>query len=325
MGREAKNMSKPAEYVDLHLHLDGSLSPEFILDRAEREGIDLGVKSVAELCPLLTANQETASLNEYLQCFEIPLKVLQSAEGLEGAAYDLVRRLSTLHITYSEIRYAPGLHTRTGMSQEGAIEAVNAGLQRAMKDFGVKSYAILCCMRGGEDAQNMETIELAGKYLGKGVVGADLAGAEALYGAELYQDVFARARELGVPFTIHAGEAAGPESIRKALALGASRIGHGIAAAADEELMEELARREIPLEMCPLSNLQTKAVKDIKEYPLRTFLEKGIVVTINSDNMTVSGTDVVNEFCFLEEQYGLTKQEKEMLMKNGRKAAYVAD
>ncbi|MGF6990941.1 adenosine deaminase [Lachnospiraceae bacterium PF1-21] len=318
-------MRKSEEYVDLHLHLDGSLSPEFILERAEREGIDLGVKSAADLCPLLTANQETASLNEYLQCFEIPLQVLQSAEGLEGAAYDLVRRLSALNITYSEIRYAPGLHTRAGLSQEEAVETVNAGLQKGVKDFGVKSYAILCCMRGGEAWQNMETIELAGKYLGKGVAGADLAGAEALYGTELYQDVFTRARELGVPFTIHAGEAAGPESIRKALALGASRIGHGIAAVLDEDLMEELARREIPLEMCPLSNLQTKAVKDIKEYPLRTFLEKGIIVTVNSDNMTVSGTDVVNEFCFLEEQYGLTKKEKEILMKNGRRAAYMTD
>ena len=150
----------------------------------------------------------------------------------------------------------------------------------------------------------------------------DLAGAEALYPTDDYEEEFRYARSLGIPFTIHAGEADGAKSIWKALEFGAARIGHGVRAIEDEELMEELKRQGCALEMCPSSNLQTKAVGSLSEYPLRKYLEHGIKVTVNSDNMTVSDTWVGKEFALLSQEYGLTKEEAGKLLENAEWAAF---
>ncbi len=139
------------------------------------------------------------------------------------------------------------------------------------------------------EKENMETIRLASKYLGKGVVAADLAGAEALYPTSSFEAVFKEAARKGVPFTIHAGEADGPKSIWEALRFGAKRIGHGVRCLEDEKLVEYLKEKQIPLEVCPTSNFQTRAVKG--EYPLKKMLEMGLCATLNTDNTTVSGTE----------------------------------
>ena len=177
-------------------------------------------------------------------------------------------------------------------------------------------------MRGKNCTANMETVLTAARFLGKGVVAADLAGAEGLYPTRDFGEEFALARRLGVPFTIHAGEADGPESIWKALEFGAVRIGHGVRAVEDEALMRELAQRGIPLEMCPTSNLQTRAVNSLTDYPLRNFLDRGIRVTVNSDNMTVSDTWAGKEFALLSREYGLTEEEAVKLLKNAKEAAF---
>ena len=178
-------------------------------------------------------------------------------------------------------------------------------------------------MRGDRThAANMETVRTAAKYLGKGVAAADLAGAEGLYPTRDFEEEFTLAGSLGVPFTIHAGEADGPESIRAALKFGAARIGHGVRAIEDGELMEELAGRGTILEMCPTSNLQTKAVKRLSDYPLREYLRRGIKATVNSDNMTVSDTWVGREFGLLFREYALTEEEACQLRKNAEEAVF---
>ena len=151
------------------------------------------------------------------------------------------------------------------------------------------------------------------------IAGLDLAGAEALFPTEDFREFFEEAKRLNIPFTIHAGEAAGPESIWSAIDMGAMRIGHGIAAAKDEKLMKYMAECGIAVEMCPTSNLQTKAVTDMKEYPIRKFMEYGIPVTINTDNTTVSGTDIQKEFLLLRETIGLTEEEEMKIRANSRK------
>jgi len=311
--------------IDLHLHLDGSLSARTILNLAKEENITLPADTEEGLCPYITAQMDCKSLNEYLQCFELPLLVLQTGNCLEIAAYELAKDLEAKGLIYAEIRYAPGLHVRKGLDQEGAIRAVLAGLGRAMRESrnGIVLRTILCCMRGADThATNLETVRLAAEYLGRGVVAVDLAGAEALYPTGDYEEEFTYAKRLGVPFTIHAGEAAGPESIWKALEFGAVRIGHGVRAIEDEELMRELKERGTVLEMCPISNLQTKAIEDIRDYPLRTYLEQGIKVTINSDNMTVSNTWAGKEFEYLFQYYGLTEAEAGLLQENAKAAAF---
>lgn len=333
--------------IDLHLHLDGSLSAETVLKLARKEHIELPADTAERLRPYLTARADCKDLNEYLRCFDLPLAVLQTAANLEEAAYELGKELGEKGICYAEIRFAPQLHSRQGLTQEEAVLAVLDGLGRAVKDCEgrISLKAILCCMRrdkkhaaggtkGNGDqadpdignasyaANNIETIHMAAKYLGRGVVAADLAGAEGLYPTRDHEEEFTLARQLGVPFTIHAGEADGPESIWKALEFGAARIGHGVRAIEDEKLMDELARRGIPLEMCPSSNLQTKAVGSLKNYPLRDYLNRGIRLTINSDNMTVSDTWAGKEFALLSREYGLTEEEAVRLLNYAKEAAF---
>ena len=302
------NMSKFGQ-IDLHLHLDGSLPAETILRIAKEEGIRLPADTADGLKPYICAGMDCKSLNEYLGCFDTLSKVLQMEQGLYQAARDLGVNLKEKGLRYAEVRVA----------------AVLSGLAKAQEDSDIRLRTILCCMRGQDNKQaNLQTVRLASRYLGRGVAAVDLAGAEALFPTADYEEEFALARELGVPFTIHAGEAAGPASIRKAVEFGAARIGHGVRAIEDEELMELLASREIPLEMCPISNLQTKAVENIADYPLRTYLRRGITVTVNSDNMTVSDTWVGKEFQYLADSYGLTEAEAEQLLANAHFAAFEA-
>ncbi|MEY8411462.1 adenosine deaminase [Lachnospiraceae bacterium 62-26] len=310
--------------IDLHLHLDGSLPAETILGLARKDHIELAADTEEGLRPYLTARVDCEDLNEYLRCFDIPLMVLQTAENLRIASCELGRDLEEKGLSYAEVRFAPQLHVLRGLTQEEAVQAVLDGFGQVMEERRgrIRLKAILCCMRGKNCTANMETVLTAARFLGKGVVAADLAGAEGLYPTRDYREEFALARRLGVPFTIHAGEADGPESIWKALEFGAVRIGHGVRAVEDEALMRELAQRGIPLEMCPTSNLQTRAVKSLTDYPLRNFLDRGIRVTVNSDNMTVSDTWAGKEFALLSREYGLTEEEAVKLLKNAKEAAF---
>ncbi len=311
--------------TDLHLHLDGSLPAETILKLAKKDHIELPADTPEGLRPYLTVKIDCESLNEYLKCFDLPLAVLQTEENLRIAAYELGRDLKERGLRYAEVRFAPQLHGEKGVTQEKAVQAVLEGFAGAMEacQGRVELKAILCCMRGRKThAANMETVRVAAQYLGKGVAAADLAGAEGLYPTEDYEEEFTYARSLGVPFTIHAGEADGPVSIWKALEFGALRIGHGVRAIEDERLMEELVRRGTVLEMCPTSNLQTKAVGRLSDYPLREYLRRGIKVTVNSDNMTVSDTWAGREFALLSREYGLTEAEAEILRKNAEEARF---
>ena len=311
--------------IDLHLHLDGSLPAGTILKLADKDNIALPAQTEEGLRPYITAKRDCQDLNEYLRCFKIPLMILQTAENIEAASYELGRELDKKGLSYAEVRFAPQLHGQLGLTQEEAVQAALAGLGKVMEESGgrILLRAVLCCMRGvGTHEANLETVRTAAKYLKKGAAAVDLAGAEGLYPTGDFKEEFSLARELGVPFTIHAGEADGPESIWKALEFGAVRIGHGVRAAEDEKLMEELARRGIVLEMCPSSNLQTKAVTRITDYPLREYLRRGIKATVNSDNMTVSDTWVGREFALLAREYGLIEAEAERLLRNAQEAAF---
>jgi adenosine deaminase len=181
-------------------------------------------------------------------------------------------------------------------------------------------------MRGDDTREaNFETVRLASKYLGRGVVAVDLAGAEALYPTEDYADVFAYARELGVPFTIHAGEAAGPGSVRAALSFGAKRIGHGLRAVEDGELLSWIASRGITLETCPSSELQTSIIDDYTQFPLKRLLDMGVNVTVNADNMGVSATDVRRELLLLTSLFDLTDQDIHRLLLNAAHAGFAGE
>lgn len=303
--------------IDLHLHLDGSLSAALVSRLGREQGLCL--PQGEELERLLQAPEDCRSLEEYLRCFQLPGELLQSGEALEAAARDLTQRLAAQGLLYGEIRFAPQLHTRRGLTQAQAVEAVRAGAAQGCQGTELSVQLILCCMRGGEEADNRLTLETALRYLGQGVCAADLAGAEALYPVEEYRELFSWAKAQGLPFTLHAGEAAGPESVWGAVKLGASRIGHGVRAGEDPALLEFLKEEGIPLELCPTSNLQTKAVPSLDAFPLKAYLRGGLCVTVNTDNMTVSHTDLRREYSLLD----LSPKEGEQLLRNSVQAAFL--
>ena len=305
-------------WIDLHLHLDGSLSEAAVRRLAAMQRLSLP----ENLHQLLTVDENCRDLNQYLTKFDFPLSLLQTEEALTFAARNLLAELHAEGLLYAEIRFAPQLHCRSGLTQEKAVAAVVRGFAGSPLPAGL----ILCCMRGnGNEKENLETVELAAHCLGRGVVGLDLAGAEALYPTENFAGVFARARALNLPFTIHAGEAAGPESVWKALEFGARRIGHGVRAAEDPDLMRELADRGVPLELCPTSNLQTGIFRRLEDFPLRKLMDAGIRVTVNTDNRTVSGTTIGREWALLRQTFALSAAEIRLILGQTAEAVFAGD
>ena len=307
--------------IDLHLHLDGSLSPETALTLAREQGLPLPAGEAAGLRPHLTAPARCRDLAEYLTFFPLPLSLLQSEWALTYAVAALRREMAQEGLIYAEIRFAPQLHTRRGLTQCRAVQAAVAGLAGP----GVRAQLILCLMRrtGEEAAFNDETLALAPDFLGRGVCALDLAGDEAAVPTAAFAPLFARARAAGIPFTIHAGEAAGLDSVRQALAMGARRIGHGVRAVEDPALVQTLIDRGIPLEICPTSNDQTGAAP-LPRCPVRPLLRKGAVVTVNTDNRTVSSTTIPHEFAALR-RLGLTGQEEGRLLQHAAGAAFLPE
>lgn len=306
--------------IELHLHLDGSLRPQTVWELAKEQKIELPFQSVEEVKDKMEVPKDCKTLPEYLERFELPLLVLQQEEALERVTYELVEDLENLSVTYAEIRFAPQLSTKQGLSQAQVVEAVIRGAKRGMKDHNkIRVGLILCCMRGEElFKDNMETIEVAKQYLGDVVCAVDLAGAESLFPTELFEDIFQNAKDYEIPMTIHAGEADGAESVWKALSYGTKRIGHGVRAIEDPELIKKLVEDQITLEVCVTSNYQTKVVESIEVHPIRKLFDAGVRVTINSDNMTVSDTNIQKEIEILKTMFGF---EKEELMKMEQYAA----
>ncbi|MCR4726630.1 MAG: adenosine deaminase [Clostridia bacterium] len=304
--------------IDLHLHLDGSLTPEDVRTLASLSGVTLPTKNDEELFSLLTA-RDTRSLSEYLEKFELPLSVLQSGEAVGLAVERLGDRLFDLGYSFAEIRFAPLLHLRRGASMRSIAEGALEGVKRSRLPIGL----IFCCMRGAEKAKNEETIECAAEYKNAGVVGVDLAGAEALYPTENYRDIFRLAAKENLNITIHAGEAAGADSVRAALDFGAKRIGHGVAAAGDDALLERIKTAGVTIEICPTSNSQTGAIPSIAAHPVRTFLEKGVHCALSSDNMTVSDTDVFREWAKIKAAFSFDDSVKERLIRSAEAASFI--
>ena len=297
--------------IELHCHLDGSLSRPFIEKRLGRT-VRPEELSVSENC---------TSLNEYLEKFEFPLTLLQKAEAITECVRMLIAGQDSQGIMYSEIRFAPQLHMQKGLTQEEVVQA-------AIKGLGNSDYhkLILCCMRGSDNEElNKETIRIAHTYLGRGVVALDLAGAEKLYPTKQFVGIFKEALAYNIPFTIHAGEADGEESIKTAIYMGAERIGHGIRAAWSEDMIKELADKNIPLELCPTSNLNTKVVDNIADYPIMKLINNGVKVTINTDNMMVSGTSIKNELKLLVQTFPINGIILKNLLINSAEAAFAKD
>lgn len=288
------NHLKELPKVELHLHLDGSIKPESAAQILNRNPKEIKEEMIAPVdCP---------DLNDYLTKFAIPEEVLQTKENLERVAEEVAKNLKEENVIYAEIRFAPMKHLKEGLTKEEVLESVIKGLAKV----DIKTSIILCMMRGASYEENKEVIALAKEYLKKGVCAIDLAGAEALFKTEEYRSLFALAKKEGIPFTIHAGEADGKESITSALSFGAKRLGHGVRITEDKELIAKIKKENILLEICPTSNLQTGIFKSYQDHPIKDFYNQFIPVSINTDNRTVSNTTLTKEYQHLMEYLNMT-------------------
>ena len=283
--------------IDLHLHLDGSLNIRWAYERSLLRNTIEKDMSFEDFYDILFIRNKGHSAENFRK-FDIVINVLQEYEDLVEGTYDLCRRLDDLGIIYAELRFASQQHCKKGLSQYDALKAVIEGADKAMEDFDIRVGIINALMHKGDSAsfnekENLETILVSEKFLGKGLVGLDLAGYENNCDYNEYATMFALAKEKGIPFTLHAGEMGIGEHILDALKMRPDRIGHGIDCIQDERYIDALLQADIPLEVCVSSNIKT--TMNYARHPIRTMMEKGLKVTVNTDNMIFSRSDLVNE------------------------------
>ncbi|MCH9683203.1 MAG: adenosine deaminase [Deltaproteobacteria bacterium] len=310
--------------TDLHVHLDGSMRLETVLDLARIQGIELPADDVAGLRAAMHIGENTGSLVRYLEAFDVTLEVLQTREALYRAAYELAHDAARENVRYMEVRYAPMLHTRQGLRLTAVVETVLKGLHDAEVDHGVVSRIIVCGIRNISPASSLEMAELVVAYKNRGVVGFDLAGAEDDHPAKEHQDAFQLVRQNNINVTIHAGEAYGPPSIAQALHIcGAHRIGHGCRLREDGDLLHYVVDHRIPLECCPSSNVQTGAVASLDSHPMRLYFNLGSRVTVNTDNRLITDTTVSQEMHLMHTRMQFSLDDIKQVVLNGFKSAFM--
>ena len=282
--------------AELHLHLDGSVRPRTVLELAQKDGVPLPSSDLQLLRASLVAPDDCPSLVAYIRYFELPIAVMQTADALERVTRELCQDLGRDGVRYAEIRYAPWLHVERGLSPSDVIAATLAGWRAGRQAYGLEGGILVTAIRTMPPQDNLVLAQVASRFLGEGVIGFDLAGDEAGHPPALHEDAFRAARSLGLPITIHAGEAAGPESIRQAISMGATRIGHGVRAQEDPEVVAMARDQGIQFDMAPTSNFQTKAVRRLAEHPLLHYHRQGIRVTLSTDSRTVSEVTLSQEY-----------------------------
>lgn len=311
--------------VSLHDHLDGGLRPDTIIDIAQRDGIDLPATDPDELADWFVENCSGGKLEDYLGTFELTVSVMQTPEDLRRIATEYALDLAADGVIYGEVRYAPEQHQRRGLTMQAVVESVQTGLDDAMAEVSsrggdLRVTQILCAMRQGKESTKVA--ELALKYRDAGVVGFDLAGPEADFPPRLHRDALRLLAQHHFPTTIHAGEDAGIESIDEALFGRALRLGHGTKLAEEFDIEDDgegnllvalgdtaqwVLDREITLECCPTSNVQTSASPwggDLSDHPFDVMYQLGMRVTVNTDNRLMSDTTISTELALLVETFG---------------------
>lgn len=331
--------------VSLHDHLDGGLRPQTIVELAAETGVELPTADAGELAAWFAAKSDSGSLVEYLQTFDVTTAVMQSREGLERVARECVLDLAADGVVWGEIRWAPEQHQARGLSLDETVEAVQAGLDAGVEEArsggrSIRVGQLITAMRHAD--RGLEIAELAVRHRDRGVVGFDIAGAEAGFPPSRLRDAFDHLAASFLPATVHAGEADGLDSIRGALIDGrALRLGHGVRLAEDIEITTEgetsyarlgtlaewVKDRGIALETSPSSNLQTGAIAqwgdEIVDHPLDLFYQLGFRVTVNTDNRLMSATTLSRELMLVSEAFGYDLDDLLAFQLNAAEAAFL--
>ena len=311
--------------AELHCHLDGSVRAATLLELGREFGVTMPADTPAALAHHMWV-RDARHLEDYLTRFDVTLAVMQRADALERVTYELLEDAHADGVRYIEIRYAPVLNIGGGLTLDEAVEAPKRAIDRAAAAFGIRSGLIICALRHLDPAVSMDLARLAVAHTGRGVVGFDLAGGEAGHPATAHAAAFGHARSHGLWCTCHAGEGAGAESVREAVEVcGAQRIGHATRLAEDPRLMDEVGARGIAIEACLTSNVQTRAAVDYASHPLRTFLDHGLKVTLNTDNRLMSCTTLTDEYAHAAEALSLDADALCAIARTGFEAAFLPE
>ncbi len=310
--------------IDLHLHLDGSLNVYWMYEMSKKRGVIENEMTFEQYYQDIYCTAYK-TMEEAFKMFDRPIDVMQHKEDIAQAVYDLVASLNDKGMIYAEIRFAPQQHMKCGLTQYEVVEAAVSGLNRAKKEYPSMTAQLICCMmHKGENAlvnmnENFETIEVTKEFLGKGVCALDLAGYENNGDFKLYAPLFEKARELKIPYTIHAGEMGLGIHVLEAMEMGASRIGHGVNCVQNPEWLKAVVKAQIPLEVCVTSNCG--GGRNYALHPIRELLNAGVKVTVNTDNMMFSRTDLHVEHAMLR-SIGISEEQLKQCTLNAVDAAF---
>ena len=286
---------KKIKKIELHIHLDGSVPIETLCE--------LSGKSYDEIKNEVVAKDKCENLSEYLTKFDLPIIYMQTKENLKLVSKSVVDYLESQNVVYAEIRFAPMFHTKEGLTYEEVVESVLEGLK---ENKNVKTNLILCMMRGFPQENNLKTIEVASNYLNKGVCAIDLAGTEDKYPLKDYIELFEIAKSKNIPYIIHAGENGNHKEVELAIELDAKRIGHGIHSIESTDTLNLIKQKDILLEVCPTSNVQTNAIDKYSNHPIKYLYDNKIKLCVNTDNTTVSNITLNEECIKLYNEFNFT-------------------
>ncbi len=309
--------------AELHCHLDGSVRASTLIELGQECGVAMPRASADALAAYMHV-LDARHLEDYLERFEVTLGVMQSESALERIAYELGMDAAADGVRYLEVRYCPVLNQRGGLELGATVEAPLRGLARAERETGIVARTIITALRTHEPTVSLELARLAVQYRARGVVGFDLAGAEAGFPASQHVAAFRHAREHDVACTCHAGEGDGPESIRDAVhQCGAQRVGHATRLIEDPSLVDYVGNHRIPLELCLTSNVQTRVSPTYAEHPMRRYFDLGLNVVLNTDNRLMSAVTLTDEYAAANVHLGFTLDELCSVAMNGFQSCFL--
>ncbi|HGI2355173.1 TPA: adenosine deaminase [Streptococcus agalactiae] len=310
--------------AELHCHLDGSLSLPAIRKLANMADIILP-SSDKELRKYVIAPAQTESLVDYLKTFEFIRPLLQTKEALRFAAYDVARQAALENVIYIEIRFAPELSMDKGLTASDTVLAVLEGLADAQKEFNIVARALVCGMRQSSHKTTKDIIKHIVDLAPKGLVGFDFAGDEFSYPTDSLVDLIQEVKRSGYPMTLHAGECGCAKHLADSLNLGIKRMGHVTALTGQRDLIKRFVEEDAVAEMCLTSNLQTKAASSIQSFPYQELYDAGGKITINTDNRTVSDTNLTKEYSLFVTYFGTKIEDFLVFNQNAVKASFTSD
>jgi len=302
--------------AELHLHLEGSITPETLVELRRRHGKKSTLTEAEAL-------YQYKDFSGFLMAFKTLTEDLQTPEDYELITYRLMEQLKAENVLHAEIYVSVGVCLWRKQDFDAIFEGLDRGRLRGERDFGVSVLWIFDAVRQFGPGAAQDVFELAARYHDRNVIGVGIGGDEQKAPPELFREAYAYAANQGLRLTAHAGESAGPESIWGALNLGAERIGHGLTASQDPELIEELARRQIPVEISLTSNLLTGCCSKLSEHPVRRYFDQGLMITLNTDDPAMFGTSLTREYELAQSEFGLTDEHLRELARNSFEASFL--